>query len=312
MEPLKLIKLIAPSVTFCGVPCVDDLATLDADVAIIGAPHGTPYTPGRASYSANSPAALRSALSWYSANPKQFDFDTMTEVLGGASVVDCGDVAGDLLDGAKNREQIERASSNILDRGTVPILFGGDDSVPIPFFSAYAAAGPITIVQVDAHIDWRHEVHGITHGYSSTMRRASEMNHIQNMIQIGARGPGSARRQELADAKAWGSHIFSARDVAKNGIQNALERVPEDARVILSIDVDGLDPSLVPGVSLPAFGGLGYQHMMDLIMGVADRSKIVGAAFVEFIPENDIQGLGARAISRLASVVIAAIGQQKQ
>jgi agmatinase len=93
-------------------------------------------------------------------------------------------------------------------------------------------------------------------------------------------------------------------------MQPAIDSIPNGAKVIFSIDVDGLDPTLMPGVILPAPGGIGYQQMLDLIEGVAQRAQIVGATFVEFVPENDIQGLGARAIARLASVLIAAIGQQ--
>ena len=95
------------------------------------------------------------------------------------------------------------------------------------------------------------------------------------------------------------------------GIAPALAAVPEGASVILSIDVDGLDPSLVPGVILPAFGGLGYQQALDVIHGVAAKARIVGAAFVEYVPAQDPTKIGAKAIARLASTVITAIGQQR-
>jgi agmatinase len=80
---------------------------------------------------------------------------------------------------------------------------------------------------------------------------------------------------------------------------------------VFSIDVDGLDPALVPGILLPAPGGIGYQQMITLIRGVAARATIVGAAFVEFVPEKDVNGYGARVIARLASVIIATIGHQR-
>ena len=76
--------------------------------------------------------------------------------------------------------------------------------------------------------------------------------------------------------------------------------------MILAIDVDGIDPTVVPGVILPAFGGLTYQDMLELIHGVAARANIVGADFVEFVPEQDPTGRGAQAIARLVSNVIAA------
>jgi len=72
----------------------------------------------------------------------------------------------------------------------------------------------------------------------------------------------------------------------------------------LSIDVDGIDPAVVPGVILPAFGGLSYQQMLDVIHGVAERATIVAADFVEFVPQRDIQSRGAQAIARLVCNVI--------
>ena len=301
-------RLIRTERTFCGVPFCDDPASLAAGVAVIGAPHGTPYAPGTPSHAANGAAAVRAALGWYSANPEQFDFDSMTPVFGGASVVDCGDVPGDLHDGALNRRRIEETARALLDRGAVPLLLGGDDSVPIPLIQAYGGRGEVVVVQIDAHIDWRDEVRGVRHGFSSTMRRASEMSHVAGIVQIGARGPGSARASDLEEARAWGARIFTAREVHAQGVAPALEHLPPGADVILAIDMDGIDPAVVPGVILPAFGGLSYQQILDVIHGVAAKARIVGADFVEYVPEQDPTGIGAKAIARLASNVIAAVG----
>ncbi len=305
-----MTELIEPERTFCGVPFCADLGALAAEVAVLGAPHGTPYAPGAPSHAASGAAAVRAALGWYSANPEQFDFDTMTPVFGGARVVDCGDVPGDPHDGAANRQAIADAVRAVLDRGAVPVLLGGDDSVSIPLFEAYAGSRDLTIVQVDAHIDWRDQVKGVRHGFSSPMRRASEMTQITRLVQIGARGPGSARANDLADARAWGAKIFTAREGHARGLAPALDQVPEGAEAILSIDVDGIDPAVVPGVILPACGGLGYQQVLDVIHGTAAKARIIGAAFVEYVPEQDPTGAGAQAIARLASNVIAAVGGQ--
>lgn len=295
--------------TFCGVPAVPDLAALDAEVAIFGAAHGTPYTPGVASHAANGAGAVRAALDWYSANPEQYDFDLGGNLFGGNRVVDCGNVPGDLADGAANRRGIRAATRAILQRGAVPLMLGGDDSTPIPFIEAFADRGPVTIVQVDAHIDWRHEVDGVIHGFSSTMRRASEMGHVSDIIQIGARGPGSARQAELDNARAWGARLFTARDVHRHGVDPALEEVRNGADVILSVDVDGLDPAVVPGVILPAQGGIGYQQMLDVILGIGKKARLVGVTFVEFVPERDRDGMSARTIARLASVAAGVVGR---
>ena len=79
---------------------------MTADVAVLGAPHGTPYEPGAASHAAAGADAVRGALGWYSANPEQLDFDSMTPVFGGATVVDCGNIPGDLHDGEANRSGV--------------------------------------------------------------------------------------------------------------------------------------------------------------------------------------------------------------
>lgn len=306
-------RLQRPARTFCDVPFVDDPAAARADVVVIGASHGTPYRPGVPSHAAQAPKALREALDWYSANPAQLDFDSMTPVLGDAITVDAGDVRGDPHDdGTRNRAAIGEAVSAVLSAGCVPLLLGGDDSVPIPALEAFASRGPLTVLQVDAHIDWRDEVDGVRHGYSSTMRRASEMGHVRRIVQLGARGPGSARAGDYADARAWGARIFTARDVHREGLDTALACVARDDDVYLAIDVDGIDPSVVPGVILPAHGGLDYNQMLEIVHGVAARARIVGASFVELVPERDPSGIGVRAVARLVSNVIAAVGSRRE
>jgi len=305
------MKQHQPETTFCGVPFAP-APELDADFAVIGAPHGTPYKPGTPSHAANGADAVRAVLGWYSTGPEQIDFDTVHPVFAGASVADLGNVSDDLEDGAVNRGDIKAATQAALAQKSTPVLLGGDDSVPIPFIEGLQLKyKDLTVVQVDAHIDWRQEVDGVTHGFSSTMRRISEMAHVKNIVQIGARGPGSARRQDCEDAVSWGAKIFTARDVHRNGLAQALKAVPKNSPVVLSIDVDGIDPSVVPGVILPAFGGLGYQQMLDVIQGVAERAPIVAAGFVEFVPERDLQDRGAQAVARLACNVINAVVLQR-
>lgn len=297
--------------TFCGVPPCTDLDALDADVTVFGAPHGTPYEPGVASHAAAAAGAVRAALDWFSVGREQLDLDTGQPVMGRARVADCGDVEVDIHDGPANREKIRAAVEKMLAKDAMPLLLGGDDSTPIPMIEAYRSfRKPVTIVQIDAHIDWREDIDGERYGYSSTMRRASEMPHVRSIIQVGARGPGSARPSDLRDALAWGAKIHTARDVHRNGIQPVIDDIAADAQVILAVDVDGLDPGLVPGIILPAFGGLGYQQMLDVIEGVCGKARLVGAAFVEFVPDRDPTGNGAKAIARLASNVIASAWPQ--
>lgn len=296
-----------PARTFCDLPFAalnfdgriyDGLRFRDVDAAIFSASHGTPYTPGQASHAANAPQALRNALAWYAVGREQIDMDTGRPVMGGTVAVDCGEAIGSLTDAAANRRQIETVAHALREAGTIPILLGGDDSTPIPFLHAFSDRR-IWVVQVDAHLDWRDEVDGERLGFSSTMRRAAEMRHVEGIVQIGARGPGSARGGDLADAAQGGAQIFPMHQIQAEGIAAALEGLPEGALVVLNFDVDALDPMLNPGVLLPAFGGLNYNQALDVIHGVADRARIIGASFVEYVPEKDPSTYGAQAIARI-------------
>jgi agmatinase len=155
--------------------------------------------------------------------------------------------------------------SSVINSGAIPIVLGGDDSIPIPVFRAYQDYGLLTVIQVDAHIDWRHEVTGITEGPSSTMRRASEMPWINRLIQVGMRSVGSARQEEVAAAQAYRAKILTAKDVKEGGTERILDLVPDGAACLVAIDCDGLDPSIMPAVNAPVPGGLSYRLVVDLL-----------------------------------------------
>ena len=185
--------------TFLGLPSVDPaaLAAGDADAVVLGVPFGVPYpTPGPAAGCAEAPAAIRARSQRLARFATHHDFDLDGPMLPPGStyrVADAGDVPGSAEDGAGNAAATEAVVRQLLGAGAVPLLLGGDDSVPIPFLRAYADHGPITVVQVDAHLDFRDERAGVRDGYSSAMRRASEMGHVERIVQVGLRGVGSAR-----------------------------------------------------------------------------------------------------------------------
>ncbi|MFX7731807.1 arginase family protein, partial [Acinetobacter baumannii] len=76
----------------------------------------------------------------------------------------------------------------IASRDALPIVIGGDDSVPALVAAGLDGRGPLHVVQVDAHLDFRDEVNGERHGYSSPMRRMSEMPWVERIIHVGQRG----------------------------------------------------------------------------------------------------------------------------
>lgn len=290
------------SPTFLGLESCDVFADqLQADVVIIGASDAMPYDPGQTSHASEAPRALRAALADYSGEWERWDFDLDgplldTKVL---RVLDGGDLPTDPTKPDENRALIRAAAKQCLDARAVPFLLGGDDSVPIPFFDAYETYGPITIVQIDAHIDWRDELNGLRHTYTSTMRRASEMPWVERIVQVGMRGIGGARREDVEDARSWGAHIVPAGQVQERGIMSALDHVPEGSRCIVTLDCDGLDPTVVPAVIAPQPGGLSYEDVIRLLKGLSARARIVGFDLVELVPELDVRGLGVLTAARI-------------
>jgi agmatinase len=293
--------------TFLNLPAVDPEA-VTGGVAILGIPYGVPYPNAASAGCADAPAAIRQRSARLASFVAHHDFDTGFPMLPRPErVVDCGDVRGDAADGFGNAARAEATVRTLLERGAVPVVLGGDDSIPIPVLAAYAEHGPLIVLQVDAHLDFRDEVHGVTHGYSSPMRRASEMSHVSRVVQVGLRGVGSARPSDVADARAAGGLLVTARELRERGVPSVLSELPEGTSVFLSFDFDGLDPILCPAVSAPAPGGLSWDEAGDLLSGVGARCRVVGAAFTELVPERDPTGYSALVAARLGIRLLSAI-----
>lgn len=200
----------------------------------------------------------------------------------------------------------------MLASGVVPIVVGGDDSIPIPMLDALGDTGKkYTILQIDAHIDWRDSHMGETMGLSSTMRRASEMGHIEKIIQVGSRGIGSGHSSDYEDALAWGATFFTGPEIHANGLKTALKLIDEGANVVLCIDIDAMDPSIAPNTIGRSPGGLSYYQILELIAGASIRGRIAAVDFVEIMPEVDIDGLGGLTVSRLVAATMGILARQQ-
>jgi agmatinase len=176
--------------------------------------------------------------------------------------------------------------------GTTLIGIGGDHGVTIPLMRALEVLDePVTLVHVDAHLDWREEINGETEGYSSPIRRASELPWVEAIVQVGMRGIGSARQPEVDDAKAWGADVITAYEMHALGIDAVLERIPAGRAFYLSIDADGVDPTIMPGVLAPTPGGLDWLQLRQLVHGLAQKGPVVGMDVVEITPGHDVRNL---------------------
>jgi agmatinase len=301
------LRLVGPS--FAGFPVAADLDALDADVAVVGVPIVTPYVRALPCTSAAAPLTVRRESQRYG-RIEHYDFDFGGPLFGGRDVR-CADV-GDVVRGQEGFLDYGRLATAavraILERGAVPVVLGGDHATTIPVLRAYEGRGPVYLVQIDAHLDWRDDREGLRDGLSSPMRRASEMAWIAGMAQIGLRGQGSARQQEVDAARAYGkSLVVRAEELHEVGMEAVLSRIPDAPAYYLTIDADGLDPSIAPGVTNPTPGGVTYFQMFKLMRGLARKGRLVGVDYVEVMPDIDVAGqtslFGARILLNFIGVM---------
>ena len=296
---------------FLGFP--DRLADGTMPRAVIfGAGHGSTYPGKDSSGHALAADAIRAASQDDAALVEHWDFDLGGPLFDGKPVccIDIGNIPTTMHDNVGNRTRIEAKTRKVLALQAVPILLGGDCSVTIPFLAGFKDDGPVWILQIDAHIDWRDEVHGERYGYSSPMRRASEMPHVAGIVQVGLRSVGSARITDIEAARRYGSRFVTARDIHSRGVEAALRHIPEGARVVVTLDCDSIDPAIMPGVAARTPGGLTYTQVIDLIEGLGGRARIAGFDLVELYPPADIDGLSGLTAARLLVNVIGTIVRQ--
>jgi agmatinase len=278
--------------TFGKNPYQPDWQNIDADFAVMGAPYdmGTQWRAG----ARFGPRAIREASTLFSfGHAGAYDHEDDVTYLEGVRIVDIGDADIIHTDTEGSHAAIEAGVRAILAAGAVPVILGGDHSVNIPCIRAFAGHGPIHIVQIDAHLDFVDERHGVRHGHGNPMRRAAEQDHVTGLSQFGIRNVSSTAKEGYAAARAMGSDILSVRQIRKLGLEAVLDRVPAGENYYLTIDIDGFDPSIAPGTGTPSHGGFLYYEVLELIDGLTKRGRIVGMDLVEVAPDYDRSGTTA-------------------
>ncbi len=278
--------------SFGKSPICLDWDAIDADVAIVGAPYdfGTQWRAG----ARFGPRAIREASTLFSfGHAGAYDHEDDVTYLDGVRIVDIGDADIVHTDTVKSHANIEFAVRKILAAGALPVVLGGDHSVNIPCVAAFSEQEPIHIVQVDAHLDFVDERHGVRFGHGSPLRRAAERDYVTGLTQLGIRNVSSTAREGYEDARRMGSDILSVRQFRKLGVEAVLERIPAAKRYYVTIDIDGFDPSIAPGTGTPSHGGFVYYEVLELLAGLAKRGTVVGMDLVEVAPDYDHTGTTA-------------------
>lgn len=283
--------------TFLGVREASQVDRPEA--VLLGMPLVTVY-PGREPHAVGAPTAIRRASQAWRGFVGHHDFDT-----GGPfaawweRVVDAGDIPADRDDAPGNRARLEAEVRRWLAAGSLPVILGGDDSIPIPVLAAYRDHGPVSVLHIDAHLDYRDEVDGERYGYSSPMRRVREMPWVQRIHHVGQRGVGSARQADVEDTIGAGGRITTADDLRSGGVQAVVDSFAPGEALVVVLDVDGIDPADLPAVRAPSAGGPDFVTVSELIRGVVRRADCRGFVVTELEPALDVNGRSSRIVCRL-------------
>ncbi|WP_462137211.1 agmatinase [Candidatus Mycalebacterium sp.] len=188
------------------------------------------------------------------------------------------------IDPAQMVKTVKKNCFDLARAGKFVLTLGGEHSVTVGAFAAQKEIHPeISVLSIDAHCDLRDSYQGSKFSHACVMRRVLDAG--ADVVIAGAR---SMSAEEAGFVRDRGDlSIFSAdRILDKNLFPDTTAQIVEKLghKVYLSIDVDGLDPSIMPSVGTPEPGGLGWADVMSLLRAVFESREVVGMDIVELAP----------------------------
>ncbi len=185
-----------------------------------------------------------------------------------------------------NIARVEETVGGLADAGKLPVMLGGEHSLTIGAVRALAQRHPgLSVLQLDAHADMRDSYQGSRYSHACVMRRVRETVGDSNVTQAGIRSISSEEMQHIQDAGVSGVHLYTPgqyNDPA--AIEELLAGLGET--VYVTVDLDGLDPSIMPAVGTPEPGGLSWQETLGILRAVARRSRVIGFDIMELAPNE--------------------------
>ena len=296
--------------SFFKAPLCTDLDQLEAQVALIGVPfdQGTVGRPG-ARY---GPDAIRDAPRTYSyADPYGdqtpaegfFDIDAGVQLLEGVTMADCGNISILPSDVLRNFNMLTQVVEKVAERGSFPVIVGGDHAITFPAVRGLSKFSPLNIVHFDAHMDYSHDFGGVLHSHGSPIRRCREMPFVGHITSAGIR---TTRRRPYEDSRRDGSLVITTNRFRELGPQGVVDLIPKGENLYITLDIDVMDPSLAPGTGTPEIGGLRYEEMRDCLTALVTRHNLVAFDLVEVAPPYDSADLTALLGARFIVDILAA------
>ena len=276
--------------TFAKKKYQEDWDNIEAEVAILGAPFdfGTQFRAG----ARFGPRGIREASTLFSfGHGGAYDFeDDATYLDENIRIVDLGDADIIHTNTEQSHKNIEEGVKKILNASALPVIIGGDHSINIPIINAYKDQKPFHLIQIDAHLDFVDERHGVKFGHGNPMKRASEKSYITGLTQIGIRNVSSTAKEGYEDAQSKGSDIISVRQQRKLGVLKTIKRIKGSKRVYVTIDIDAFCPSIAPGTGTPSHGGFLYYEVLEMLQEISKKHEVIGVDLVEVAPDYDQSG----------------------
>ncbi len=210
--------------------------------------------------------------------------------------VDLGDITLPIGDTALALGCIREAIDTAWARGLKPLLLGGEHTVSLPAIEAAAAHHPdLCLLHLDAHADLREDYLGVELSHACVIRRALESLAPERLFQFGIR---SGTRDE------W--RFMRAHDTLRPATREAAAALVEQLRgrpVYLTLDLDVLDPSVLPGTGTPEPGGLSFRELDDLLRELT-HADIVAADVVELSPGLDGSGVSSVTAAKILRTLL--------
>ena len=175
---------------------------------------------------------------------------------------------------------IEKSITKLIKYNKFPVILGGEHSITTvcvrSFNNKYKE---LTVVQLDAHADLKDEWQGSKYSHAFPMRRCREMT---NVVQVGIRSMEKSEADYIKENKIEKS-IFYSPDLP---VKDILKQVGKN--VYLTIDLDVLNPALMPAVGTPEPGGLTWYPFISFLKELFKQRNVVGADIVELAPISGI------------------------
>ena len=287
------IKLNRPFVgipSFLRAPVETDVGALDADIAVYGVPfdEGSPFLAG----SRMGPRSIREhSLRFADSDAGLYDPETRRTYLAyemaNKTIADVGDVDVWPTDVKSTFDNVTDLTKAVLARGALPVVLGGDHSVTYPIVKGYEDEAPLHVIHLDAHLDYAPFIHDLRFTNVHAFRHVAPMQHVLSLTQVGIRSLRSAAT-EIQDSIDDGNRVMTMGEFRAVGPQGVAEVVPRDARTYVSIDIDVLDLSLIPGCVSAEPNGMNYAELRDTLAAIAEHCDVVGLDLVEVNPVLDV------------------------